>query len=256
MNKIQFDLDFLERNEDMHIERNSRKENSSKPIQPKPKSGVSGWVYVILIYACIKWIVPLIDQETQKNVYKTREKNYTVNSSHFQQSEKLTVTKTNAALESLLNTINALEKEEADKKLTLIEKKLPQNGIIKKYTNRELLAPFKISSEKSSIDSEDSPHFYIKLIDVSTNKTILTLFLRQNSSLEINVPLGKYKLRYASGNTWYGETDLFGPSTLYGKSDEVLSFEKQGMYLSGHQLKLRKIVNGNFSTQKIRPEEF
>ena len=145
------------------------------------------------------------------------------------------------------------------KNFTLVEQKLPKNGIIKNYTHRKPIAPLKIITPNYQFPRYGTIHnenFYIKLIDSTSGRLAVTIFVRPGSSFEIAVPTGVYEMRYASGKTWYGEKDLFGPETSYNKSDNLLSFLDKGYYLQGQSLTLYKTPNGNLSTQEIDASDF
>ena len=146
----------------------------------------------------------------------------------------------------------ALDKALGYKNFTLVEKSLPRSGIIKNYTRREAIAPFKIITDKYS----DAENYYIKLIDSRTDKVAETIFVRSGDTVEVKVPVGSYKIRYATGHKWYGEDDLFGHGTSYAKSDKLLVFSYNGYYVNGMSLTLYKTRNGNFATNPIRAEDF
>lgn len=129
------------------------------------------------------------------------------------------------------------------------EKMLPQNGII--TTHRKIsnaIAPLEIKSS-------DDNNFYIKLINKKNKKTI-PIFIRANSTHEVEVPLGSYELKYATGEKWFGEADYFGPDTQYFKADEIFNFSREGRRLIGHTLVLYLVSNGNLETDIIEKEDF
>lgn len=151
----------------------------------------------------------------------------------------------------------ALDQMLGYKNFTLQEQKLPKTGIMKIYTNKKAIAPFKITTQKNNeTDSDHSDHYFVKLVDRFTGQTVVTIFIRSGSNVEVTVPSGSYKLRYAVGNKWYGEKDLFGPLASYNKSEEILNFSENAYTVSGHSLFLYKVMNGNFSTQTINQNEF
>lgn len=140
------------------------------------------------------------------------------------------------------------------KNFTLVEQKLPKNGIVANYTGKIAIAPFKIITSKYS--SQTADNYYIKLIDAVSEQLAVTIFVQSGSTVEVNVPLGSYKIRYAVGEKWYGEKELFGHFTSYNKSEEVLDFIDKGDYIQGHSLVLYKVANGNFSTQPMNAKDF
>lgn len=66
------------------------------------------------------------------------------------------------------------------------------------------------------------------------------------------MPIGSYDLYYAAGRKWYGKgKDLFfGPKTTVSKADTTLRFSRTAGGLSGHELTLYPVVDGNLSTSK------
>lgn len=126
---------------------------------------------------------------------------------------------------------------------------LPRSGEVRIHTKKGCIAPFEI---KSSSDS----HYLLKLVDVFSGSTALTVFVQSGSNVNIEVPLGTYEVRYAAGGTWYGYEKLFGPETLYSKADETFTFERDGNEIRGFTITLYKVANGNLSTSPINASSF
>lgn len=148
----------------------------------------------------------------------------------------------------------ALDQALGFKNFTLVEQELPKNGIITNYTGKKAIAPFRIITSKYSSPTVDN--YYIKLIDAKSEQLAVTIFVQSGSTIEVNVPIGTYKIRYAVGEKWYGEKELFGHFTSYNKSEELLDFIDKGYYVQGHSLVLYKVANGNFSTQPMNAKDF
>jgi hypothetical protein len=64
----------------------------------------------------------------------------------------------------------------------------------------------------------------------------MSIFIRAGQTVEVAVPFGSYKVKIASGQTWYGDAVRFGPNTSYAILDAVFDFTKEGSQLLGHQL--------------------
>jgi hypothetical protein len=130
------------------------------------------------------------------------------------------------------------------------EKPLPKDGEVR-MTNRKQkrIAPFEI---KSAYDS----HHLVKLADAATGKPVMTVFVRGGSTVKVDVPLGNFTVKYASGDKWYGDTHLFGPDTAYSKADESFNFRQTGNQVSGYTITLYKVEHGNLQTEEIDAEEF
>jgi hypothetical protein len=61
----------------------------------------------------------------------------------------------------------------------------------------------------------DNGSYLIKIVDKPTDAEALLIFIGPNQTFETKVALGTYKVRGASGDTWYGASNLFGPSTSF-----------------------------------------
>ena len=144
---------------------------------------------------------------------------------------------------------NAIENVLGYKELSLHPLDLPKSGVLHNYTGREAIAPFEIKTQPGE-------NYYIKLVDAISGKTKIVIFLRGGETKKMEIPLGSYKIKRASGETWYGEKYLFGHNTTYTTSDEWLNFKISGPYVEGHTLTLYKVANGNFSTKSIKAEDF
>lgn len=153
----------------------------------------------------------------------------------------------------------AIEEKLGYKELSLKTVPLPKSGVIHNYTGKEAIAPFEIITQAS--ENNDplglyNDNYYIKLVNPYTDKTEIVIFMRGGETKKVHVPIGTYKLKRATGITWYGEEYLFGHNTQYTTSDELLTFKISGQYVEGHTLSLYKVENGNFSTKDISAEEF
>lgn len=126
---------------------------------------------------------------------------------------------------------------------------LPRNGIVKKHFT-EGVAPLRIVTRHAN------QHHYVKLVRLLDKKDIVKVFIRGGTTSEIEVPLGRYEMKYAVGETWYGEKFLFGPYTSYGKADAILEFEQRGYNVVGHTVELFLQPHGNLRIQDISAFNF
>ncbi|MBI5491877.1 MAG: J domain-containing protein [Deltaproteobacteria bacterium] len=130
-------------------------------------------------------------------------------------------------------------------------KPLPVNGAIKRYVANEAIAPLKI------VTTDSGHHYFVKLVDWYTGNLILTIFIRSGQSIKVYVPLGSYKLKYATGVQWYGTKHLFGPKTTqYNEADKKFDFEVRGDNISGYTVELVMQPHGNLRTNEISAEQF
>lgn len=138
---------------------------------------------------------------------------------------------------------------EEDVLANYIEMPKPAHGAtLYNYRDGYDMSIFEINLSKHDTDS----YYYIKLVDPTTEKVVQAVFMDPGTTVEIVVPCGEFKLKYACGETWYGYDDVFGPYGGYSKSDEILEFTPE----YGHTVTLYPVVNGNFDTEDIDFEDF
>lgn len=126
---------------------------------------------------------------------------------------------------------------------------LPSSGTIRRFTSKVGVAPLEIKTSSGS-------NYLVKLEDVSTERDILAVFIRGGSTIEIEIPLGTYRLKYAAGKTWYGYEHYFGPSTGYSKADTNFRFYNDSGRVSGYIVTLYQVRDGNLRTSSLSPGEF
>lgn len=95
----------------------------------------------------------------------------------------------------------------------------------------------------------------------SNSNSDIAFYVEAGKSVDLDVPVGKYRFSYAFGETWYGQNaakpyTYFGENTSFYTSDELLEFFFDGTYYNGHTISLWKQVGGNFSTESISGDEF
>lgn len=78
----------------------------------------------------------------------------------------------------------------------------------------------------------------------------IKFYVQGESTVEINIPWGKYTMYYATGETWHGEEALFGKDTVYSRCSGSFDFSS-----SSTDLTLR-IPDGNRVVYKIEANEF
>lgn len=129
---------------------------------------------------------------------------------------------------------------------------LPINGYTYNYTSKISVAPLEIKVP------DNSSHYFVKLEDYITKETAFTIFIRSGQSADVNVPLGTYEMKYATGENWYGTEHLFGPSHLTQKfkADDTFRFFDEGDYYMGHTIELISQAGGNLETQSISDSEW
>jgi len=128
---------------------------------------------------------------------------------------------------------------------------LPSNGTWWKGSDAEHIAPFRIETSLGG-----RYHYYVKLYDIDTERTVLAVFVRGGRTAEVKVPLGTFGLKYATGMTWYGREYLFGPDTDYNKASQSFNFYSTGYQVSGYTVQLYRQRDGNLHTYDIDKDEF
>lgn len=131
----------------------------------------------------------------------------------------------------------------------LVAVETPAHGTYSNLTGREAVAPFKITTSSSG-------YYYVKLVDSRTNEMAVVVFVHGGRPLEVDVPVGTYRMLYATGSTWYGPEHYFGPDTAYSKADTIFEFYIQGNYYSGNQVTLYRVRDGNMRTSSISKDQF
>lgn len=91
---------------------------------------------------------------------------------------------------------------------------------------------------------------YVKFLD-SSDKAVVTAFIRAGETLEIQLPQGDYTLRYARGTVWYGAENLFGENGVYGEG--LVPVENSSFQ---HTIKLYTVTEGNLATYAVPGDEF
>lgn len=140
--------------------------------------------------------------------------------------------------------------------LAALAQPLPPTGILKhtvsrayRVADRGFMAPFKVSAPSGA-------SYAIRMVDARSGEELLTFFVRAGESHELPVPLGSYKVKMASGSKWYGLAVRFGPDTQYSELPGLTSFTVDGDQLSGHEVQLSRVRNGNLRPVKISPDAF
>lgn len=128
-------------------------------------------------------------------------------------------------------------------------KPLPDSGIFWAFSSQPRMAPFKITTQSGS-------RYYIKLVDAYSKAPAITIFVDGAQTIQVDVPLGTFEVRWASGWLWYGSKSLFGPKTRCTKGMHLLTFTQDGNYVTGQHVTLYIVPNGNFETAPIDISEF
>ena len=150
------------------------------------------------------------------------------------------------------NTMQEVPEQELEQVKPLPSVPRPPSGIYSaNFNGEQSVAPLEIRTQSGS-------DYYVKVVDSYNESNTLAIYIRGGETVEVEVPLGNYEIRYASAtsDTWYGDKELFGPNTSYNKADEVFSFSNNGYQVSGYSITLYQVANGNLETKSIDESQF
>lgn len=129
---------------------------------------------------------------------------------------------------------------------------LPATGVLIQHRTLGNKGPFRISTRA------DGNHFYVKIVRLPSKREEVVCFVRGGETINLELPLGSYELRYASGTVWRGPIARFGSRTIYSRADEVFKIrvEAGGRQISGYTVELYKQIGGNLETDRISESDF
>ncbi len=125
----------------------------------------------------------------------------------------------------------------------------PKSGEAQNFSSASRVAPFEIKASQLG-------NYLVKLVDTRARNDVMTVFVRGGTTVEVEVPLGVFEVRYAYGEKWYGYKHLFGPDTVYSKAETTFDFSSDGNRVTGYTITLYGVRDGNLQTSKISAEEF
>jgi len=113
------------------------------------------------------------------------------------------------------------------------------------------VAPLKIETSRGA-------DYFVKIIDVPSGQAIMSFYIRGGEPWETYVPLGTYRVRYASGKReqWQGINTLFGKHTVTSEADRDLAFYEEADGISGYTIRLVLQSGGNLRTRRIPTNRF
>jgi hypothetical protein len=153
----------------------------------------------------------------------------------------------NKSIELKTNNVN-----EIDLNRNLVEKPFPENGYSRLfYSNEAGVSTFRVIADPYN-------NYYVCLVDHFDNH-VLDIFVHAGENVKIRVPLGVYELKWAKGDKWYGDNDLFGNNNALRKSLRTLNFTqketKTGNIIIGNTVDFNKI-NGDTPHIRIKENDF
>ena len=116
------------------------------------------------------------------------------------------------------------------------------------------------------IETESGADYLLKLVSITDETDTITIFVRGGESYSTKMPLGAYRIRVATGKTWYDKNVLFGPDTRFfrlqskdGKGPEaslVARFWQERNQIFGMTLTFKNAVDGKRTQETIRKRDF
>ena len=98
--------------------------------------------------------------------------------------------------------------------------------------------------------------YYVTLTDVKTDKVVLAAYIEGGRFFRVRVPPGTFEVRFAYGNVWQGEADLFGPgnkTTVYDVPRPLTFNVRNFNTKAGHLLDLRDLSPGQEA--RVAPQD-
>jgi hypothetical protein len=135
----------------------------------------------------------------------------------------------------------------------------PPTGVIERSRRKNAIATL-------AIETVAGNDHLVKLVNMSDPQDQVTIYVRGGENYSTKVPLGRYHIRAATGTTWYGKKDLFGPDTRFfrfiDKSPtpterlKVFHFRVQGRQIMGVKVIFRESVFGDMVEESISRDDF
>ena len=136
---------------------------------------------------------------------------------------------------------------------------LPRTSSLENSSRKNRIAPL-------SIETESGTNYVIKLINVAEPRNSIMIFVRGGEPYSTKVPLGTYRIHGASGSTWYGKDDLFGPNTRYfrlqsksgsdAEGSVTFHFRREGNQIFGMTFVFKNVIAGNMTQESISRDDF
>lgn len=123
-------------------------------------------------------------------------------------------------------------------------------GVQQVFVGSKRIAPLEIDTPSGA------ESYYVKLVDASTGASVMTLYIHGGQAFETTIPTGTYRVRYATGQTWYGAEHLFGPQTSYSEATKDFAFTTDANGVSGYTIQLIRQLGGNLHVRSISADSF
>lgn len=122
-------------------------------------------------------------------------------------------------------------------------------------TTRIIVPPYDEAVAPISIKTAPGFNYYVKLVRFPGTAADMEIYIRGGETFEGLVPLGTYRIKYASGKTWYGREQLFD-DTVTSEADKNFTFRATPTGISGYSIELIRQPGGNLATRRIPLADF
>jgi hypothetical protein len=121
----------------------------------------------------------------------------------------------------------------------------PATGILAVDDPDDRIAPLTIKTSPGG-------GYFVKLEESISGNVVMTFFIVGGETLRVRVPEGSFILKYATGDRWCGEANLFGQDTATKQADDIFIFVKS----RGYNIELIARKGGNLRTKTIDRSRF
>ena len=104
------------------------------------------------------------------------------------------------------------------------------------------------------VSGRDSYYVYMKSLTRWNDD--ISFMIDADSLVSLEVPLGSYEFYCATGETWQGQVNKFGPNTKYYKAKTTLDFTSDGEFNYGFRIELHGEFDGNLDRTVIDESAF
>lgn len=111
------------------------------------------------------------------------------------------------------------------------------------------------SRTRTAISVKTSPgttHTLVKIVGPG-DKVATMGFIRAGDTHKFELPFGIYRIKTASGTTWYGLDEKFGDDTIYNLAQSTFPLREEGEYWT---VELILQTSGNLTQRRISESEF
>jgi hypothetical protein len=129
------------------------------------------------------------------------------------------------------------------------EKPQPITGVYQSFSDGDAEAPLTVRTEAGA-------NYLVKLQDAASGADIVLFFIRGSEGLQARVPLGNFVLKYATGQFWCNDADLFGPDTVVNRAQDTFRFYRDGSRVIGNTIELIPQIGGNLDMHRIPRSQF